>query len=100
MRLALVHPVYWPEVHRGSERIVHDLGTALARRGHEVTLLTSHPGPTTESIEAGMLVVRARRPPRLPGMGLYELFLETLPDVVRRLSIGRFDLAHAFHLAS
>jgi glycosyltransferase involved in cell wall biosynthesis len=100
MRLALVHPVYWPEVHRGSERIVHDLGAGLARRGHEVTLLTSHPGPTSESIEDGVRVIRSRRPPRLPGMGLYELFLETLPDVVRRLSLGRFDLAGAFHISS
>jgi glycosyltransferase involved in cell wall biosynthesis len=72
----------------------------MAERGHEVTLLTSHPGPPTESVEDGMLVVRAHRPPPVPGMRLHELFLETVPQVIRGLSPGRFDLAHAFYLSS
>jgi hypothetical protein len=45
VRIALLHPTYWPEVRRGSERLAHDLATALANRGHEVTLLTSHDAP-------------------------------------------------------
>jgi len=62
--------------------------------------LTSHPDSHAEDIEDGMRVIRCRRPPRPPGMGLYELFLKTLPDVVWRLSRGAFDVAHAFHLSS
>jgi phosphatidyl-myo-inositol alpha-mannosyltransferase len=100
VRIALVHPVYWPEVHRGTERIVHDIGARMAARGHRVVLLTSHPGPHSETEEDGIRVIRCRRPPRPPGMGLYELFLETLPEVAWRLARGRCDVAHAFHLAS
>jgi trk system potassium uptake protein TrkA len=38
-RIVLVTPTYWPEVRRGTERVVHDLGSTLAARGHEVTLI-------------------------------------------------------------
>jgi glycosyltransferase involved in cell wall biosynthesis len=100
MRIALAHPLYWPEVRRGSERVVHDLGEALARRGHEVTLLTTHPGRLSERHEEGVRVRRRRRPPPVPGLGLYELYLETLPGLVRDLRRLPFDVVHAFHLAS
>jgi hypothetical protein len=63
MRIALVHPTYWPEVTRGSERFIHDLGSYLSRRGHEVTVLTAHRGRPTRSREDGMTVIRGRRPP-------------------------------------
>jgi phosphatidylinositol alpha-mannosyltransferase len=96
MRIALLHPTYWPEVLRGSERIVHDLGSELATRGHEVTLITSHPGRATESEEDGMRVIRARRPPRLPGAGVYEHHIANAPNVARRLRNGRFEVVHAF----
>jgi phosphatidylinositol alpha-mannosyltransferase len=95
MRIALLHPTYWPEVRRGSERLAHDLGAALAGRGHEVTLLTSHDAATTHSLEDGMRVIRERRPPRPPGVHLYEDHLETVPAAVWRVLRGRFDLVHA-----
>ena len=63
MRLALLHPTYWPEVRRGSERLAHDLGAGLAARGHAVRLLTSHRGRPATSVEDGIEVVRAWRPP-------------------------------------
>jgi phosphatidylinositol alpha-mannosyltransferase len=100
MRIALVHPLYWPEVHRGSERIVHDIGAGLARRGHEVVLLTTHPGRSAARSEDGMRVIRRRRAPRPPGAGLHELFLETVPRTALDLRRGSFDVAHAFHLSS
>jgi hypothetical protein len=65
MRIALLAPTYWPEVTRGSERVVHDLATLLAARGHNVTLLTSHRGARTITEEEGVRVVRDRRPPRV-----------------------------------
>jgi phosphatidyl-myo-inositol alpha-mannosyltransferase len=95
MRIALLHPTYWPEVMRGGERFIHGLGTALAGRGHEVTLLTSHPGRTTASTEDGITVVRFRRLPRPPLLGLHELHVENVPTLVSRLLHGRFDLTHA-----
>jgi len=97
MRIALLHPTYWPEVRRGSERLIHDLGTMLAERGHEVTLLTSHPGPRAVAVEDGLRVVRSRRLPQPPTLGLHERFLGNAHNVVRELIRGRFDLAHAFY---
>jgi phosphatidylinositol alpha-mannosyltransferase len=95
MRIALLHPTYWPEVRRGSERLAHDLGAALAARGHEVTLLAAHDGATTYSLEDGMRVIRERRPPDPPGAHLYEDHLPTVPAAIWRLLRGGFDVAHA-----
>ena len=96
----MVHPVYWPEVRRGTERVIHDLGAELAARGHEVTLLTTQPQTSGEAVEDGIRVRRSRRPPPVPGLGLYELYLETVPDLVWSLRSGAFDVVHAFYLSS
>ena len=72
------------------------LGAALARGGHDVTLVTSHPDRATVSVEEGMRVIRARRPPRPPGAGSYEHHLVNALNVARRLRRGSFDVAHAF----
>jgi len=45
VRIALLHPTYWPEVRAGSERLVHDRATELAGGGHEITILTTHEAP-------------------------------------------------------
>jgi glycosyltransferase involved in cell wall biosynthesis len=99
MRIALLHPTYWPEVRRGSERVVHDLGATLARGGHDVTLLTSHRGPRRVSTEEGVRVVRARRLPRPPGAGLLEHHVENVPNVTAALRRERYDVVQAFHPA-
>ncbi|HEY8467030.1 MAG TPA: glycosyltransferase family 4 protein [Solirubrobacterales bacterium] len=96
MRIALVHPTYWPEVRRGSERVIHDLGVALAERGHDVTVLTTHDGPSSLAIEDGMRVLRARRPPQPPGLAAYEYHLTSAPAAYWRLRRGAFDVAHCF----
>ncbi|TML05366.1 MAG: glycosyltransferase family 4 protein, partial [Actinobacteria bacterium] len=46
MRIALLHPCYWPEVRRGTERVIRELADGLVARGHEPLLITSHPGQT------------------------------------------------------
>jgi len=96
MRIALLQPTYWPEVRRGSERVVHDLGVTLAGRGHDVTLVTSHPGPAVTTVEEGVRVVRARRPPRLPGTGIYEYHLANAANVALHLRRTSYDVVHAF----
>lgn len=63
LRVALLNPVYWPEVRRGSERFARDLSTGLLRRGHRPRLITSHPGPPTRTIEDGLPILRNWRPP-------------------------------------
>jgi glycosyltransferase involved in cell wall biosynthesis len=100
MRIALLSPTYWPEVRRGSERIVHDLGTTLAERGHDVTLLTSHPAKTQIRVEDGMRVIRSRRLAQPPPARWYEYYLTTVPSATRGLLEADFDIAHAFFPAS
>lgn len=39
LTVVLSHVVAWPEVTRGAERYVHELGAALQARGHDVTIL-------------------------------------------------------------
>jgi phosphatidylinositol alpha-mannosyltransferase len=100
MRIALLAPTYWPEVTRGSERVVHDLAVALTERGHDVTLLSSHPGARSVAVEEGVRVVRDRRPPRLERLRFYEDHVEAAPALFARLAAGSFDVAAAFHNAS
>jgi len=96
MRIALVHPTYWPEVRRGSERLIHDLGVSLASRGHEVTLLTSHRGRPSVEHEDGIDVVRRWRPPERTPLSWYEHHVANVPAIVWQLWRGGYDLAHAF----
>jgi glycosyltransferase involved in cell wall biosynthesis len=96
MRVALLTPTYWPEVRRGSERVVHDLGVTLAARGHEVTVVTTHPGATVETEEEGMQVLRARRPPQPPGLRTHEYHLTGIPNAYLTLTRRTFDVAHCF----
>lgn len=97
-RVALLAPAYWPEVRRGGERLVHDLGSGLAARGHDVRLLTCHGGATTRTREDGMEVVRHRRLP--DGRLLRRRFEEHLTHVpLSWLSLrsDAADVVHAFH---
>lgn len=100
MRIALVNPTYWPEVRRGTERLVHDLALALTRAGHEVTLLTSHPARRSVAVEDGFRVVRTRRAPsgRIARRG-FEHHLLHGPTQVPGLLRGRYDVVHAFQIA-
>ena len=40
MRIALAHPYSWPQVRRGGERYLADLGSWLEQAGHEVDVIT------------------------------------------------------------
>lgn len=98
MRVALLHPTYWPEVRRGSERFARELATGLVARGHRPTLITSHPGRTTRTTEDGLEVVRLWRPPqeRLRRR-LYEPWLSHAPLSARELRRLAPDVAHALY---
>src|SRR5829696_7245151 len=100
MRIALLNPTYWPEVRRGTERLVHDLGLALGRSGHEVTVLTSHRGRPSVAVEDGLRVVRSPRAPsgRLARRG-FEHHLLNGPAQAPAILAGRYDVVHAFQLA-
>ncbi len=95
-RIAFLHPTYWPEVRRGSERLIHDLAAGLAGRGHEITLITSHPGSPSSAEEDGFRVVRNWRPPYMRPLRWYEDHVAEVPATAFRLWRGDFDIAHAF----
>ncbi len=60
MRIALTHAFCWPEVRRGAERFLAELGPALTRRGHEVWHYSSAWEPGA-SIERDVRIVRLPR---------------------------------------
>lgn len=97
IRVALLNVCYWPEVQRGTERIMHDVAAGLATQGHRPRIITSHPGRPGSTVEDGVTIVRNWRPPDLP-LRMRKLGdrLTHLPFSYRSLVAGDDDLAHAF----
>ena len=96
MRVALLTPAYWPEVARGTQRFTHDLATALAERGHEPRVITSHRGRAERAVVDGVPVTRVWRAPRGSiERRLYERYLTHLPASFVALRRGSGQLAHA-----
>jgi phosphatidylinositol alpha-mannosyltransferase len=97
MRIALLHPTYWPEVRRGAERLVHDLAAWLGAAGHDVTVLTTHRHATSVGSEDGFRVMRRWRPPdALFERRAYEDYLGATASQAYALLRDEFDVAHAF----
>ncbi len=90
MRIALTHAFCWPEVRRGAERFLAELGPALVRRGHEVTHFSSahQPGAT---IERGVRTVRLPR--RFEDQYRHEADFGR--RLLPRLAGQRFDAVHS-----
>lgn len=79
--------------------MVQDLATALAARGHRVSVLTSHRRRSTAAVEEGVRVERRWRPREgLPMLRRYEYHLVNVPNVAWGLARERFDVVHAFFL--
>jgi glycosyltransferase involved in cell wall biosynthesis len=100
VRIALLHPCYWPEVRRGTERVIRELADGLVARGHRPLLLTSHPAATERVVEDGLAIVRARRPDdiwmRVRG---WDRYLLHAPRSLVELIPARPDVAHALYPA-
>jgi glycosyltransferase involved in cell wall biosynthesis len=98
VRVAILSPVFWPEVRRGTERFARELADGLLERGHEPRLITSHRGVPSRTVEDGLEIARVWRPPdgRLERR-LYERHLTHLPFALRELGRGDDDLAHALY---
>lgn len=62
MRIAITHPTAWPEVRRGSERLLNNLAYQMAARGHSVTIVTTAPEPAVQVQTKGS--IREIRLPR------------------------------------
>jgi glycosyltransferase involved in cell wall biosynthesis len=99
LRVALLHPCFFPEVRRGSERIIRDLASGLIELGHRPRLITSHPGAPSRTVEDGLPIVRHWRPPerRLTRRMIPE-YSTHVPFSYASLRLGEDELAHAFHL--
>jgi glycosyltransferase involved in cell wall biosynthesis len=102
VKVAIVNPVFWPEVRRGSERFARELGDGLLARGHRPRLVVGHPGPRTRATtEDGLEVVRV---PRLPEGRLerrmFEHHLTHVPFARRALRRGGDDVLHALYPTS
>jgi len=59
LRIVLSHAYCWPEVRRGGERYLHEVGAALVRAGHDVRILSAADAPGHTSVE-GVPVTRLR----------------------------------------
>ncbi len=100
LRVALLNPVFWPEVRRGSERFARDLADGLLERGHRPRLITSHRGRPRRDVEDGLVVVRHWRAPDGPlRRRLIQPHLTHLPFAYASLRAGDDDIAHALHPA-
>lgn len=98
LSVALLNPFFWPEVRRGSERLIHDLAVDLLELGVRPQLITSHPGRPRTSVEDGFEITRNWRPPEKPWtIRKVEPNLSHVPFSYRSLKRGDSDLAHAFY---
>lgn len=100
VRVALLNPYSWPEVRRGSERVIRDVAAALLREGHEPWIVAGTRGAPGTRIEDGVHVVRNRARRSLDGAMARFGYGEPLghaPGALRALFRIRPDVAHAFY---
>jgi glycosyltransferase involved in cell wall biosynthesis len=98
VNVALLSPVFWPEVRRGTERFARELADGLQAQGHDATIICGHGGPPRSTVEDGVAVVRVPRLPegRLERRG-FERHLTHVPFSLRALWRNDPDVAHALY---
>jgi glycosyltransferase involved in cell wall biosynthesis len=87
----------WPDVRRGGERYVHELGAALVRAGHDVQLLsTGAPPRRTEVLGVPVRRLPVRHLRRYGELDVEAAFgLQALAHVGPSGLAGRYDVWHA-----
>jgi phosphatidylinositol alpha-mannosyltransferase len=101
VRLLFTIPDFWPHVRRGSERLVNDLAHEMARRGHEVTVVTRDPAGRGEVVREGRITVRYQATPRagwVRRLGWSDLEAFAGPAFMAGLR-EQCDLMHAFYFS-
>src|SRR4051812_42875880 len=97
MRVALSSVHCWPDVRRGGERYVHELGAALQRAGHDVTVLSTGAVPgrgTVLGVPVQRLPVRSL--PRSGPLGVELAFgAQALAHLGPAALRARVDVWHA-----
>lgn len=93
-----MNPCFWPEVRRGSERLIRELTDELLARGHGVRLITGHPGRPRVDVEDGLVIVRNPRVlDRYLARRAVQEYVTHVPLSYLSLRRGDDDLAHAFY---
>jgi glycosyltransferase involved in cell wall biosynthesis len=97
VRVVLSSVHCWPDVRRGGERYVHELGAALRRAGHDVRLLsTGAPPRRTEVLGVPVRRLPVRRLRRYGELDVQAAFgLQSLAHLAAPGLLGRFDVWHA-----
>lgn len=90
MRIAITHAFSWPEVRRGAERFIQELGAALMSRGHDAVVLSAAWDPVDSTLD-GLTTVRLRRFLTDPLAHEADFGIRVTP----RLLAGRFDAVHS-----
>lgn len=98
MRVAVTHPTCWPEIRRGSERLLHDLSHWLADRGHDVTVISTTEGPARTEREGNVTRhLLARRHPLPVRTRWWNFFHAFAGQVHDELAVGGFDAVHCLN---
>ena len=99
LRVLLTHVYSWPEVRRGGERYLHEVGAGLAAAGHQVRIVSTASRASRARIE-GVDVTYLKRRELMP-----RRFGDLSPEVAfgatagLRYALGRFDVWHALGTA-
>ncbi len=99
LRILLTHVYSWPEVRRGGERYLHELGAALQHAGHQVRIVATGPEAYTDEVLGVQTQRLARR------AGNVNRYHDQAPevafarDVLVRHAFDRIDVWHAFGTA-
>jgi len=98
LRIAVTHPTCWPEIRRGSERLLHDLSHFLAERGHDVTVISTVEGHTRTEVDGPVtrhLIARHHPlPVRTRWWSFFHAFAGQLRD---HLLAERYDAVHCLN---
>ena len=99
LRILLSHPYCWPEVQRGGERYLHEVGAALARAGHSVQILSTGSSAGEASVQ-GVPITRLRTrslAPRRFGPQAEDVAFGAQAGL--RMALRRVDVWHALGVA-
>jgi glycosyltransferase involved in cell wall biosynthesis len=94
-RVLLTHVYGWPEVRRGAERYLHELGAGLRRAGHEPRIVVTAPTPAGDEALGVPVRLLKRR------LGLSKRYGEFADQVAFGMqtfpvgALGRFEVWHA-----
>src|SRR4051794_12570742 len=97
MRIAITNPTNWPWIRRGAERFINELALFLARRGHEVTVISAKPGKAEVRRDNGYTTVLHRRlwHPAMASLGVHEFHVFSATLLGHFLRYQQYDVVHA-----